>query len=221
MDARAAQVPDVPVVADTRAQASATALGEAFDWRRHVTGILTVVVALAAGLALVPSFVADLAYRDAKVAADAAYLDEAEAQARRAISWTPQDAYLYKFLGEIYYRKALFRTEQRRAYLDQALVALERSTRLNPYEAKTFTSIGWTHLYQGDARSAEVAFAKAKVLDPNNPYVRYSLGTAYLWQKKLTQARVELEFARRYMADATEVQAALREIDRLEGARTP
>ena len=139
----------------------------------------------------------------------------------RAISWTPQDAYLHQFLGEIYYREALFRPQQRRVYLDKALVAFGRSARLNPYEAKTFTLSGWALLYGGDAPAAEASFMKAKKLDPNNPYVRYSLGTAYLWQKKLSQARAEMEFARRYLPNATEVLIALQEIDRLEGGRKP
>lgn len=218
MDARAGRAADVPVVPDA-SQASAASLSRAFDRRMSAAGVLAMVVALAAGLALVPPFLADLARRNATAAADAAYLDDAEAHLKRAISWTPQDAYLHQFLGEIYYRKALFRPQQRRAYLDEALVAFERSARLNPYEAETFTLTGWTHLYRGDAPAAEATFLKAKALDPNNPYVRYSLGTAYLWQKKLAQARAEMMFARRYLPNATEVLVALQEIERLEGAR--
>lgn len=219
MDARAEQAADASFVPDARGQGSAAALPGAFDWRRQAAGALAVVVALVAGLALVPSFVADLAYRNAIAAAGAAYLDDAEAHLARAISWTPQDAYLHQFLGEIYYRKALFQPQQRGFYLDEALVAFERSSRLNPHTAETFTLTGWTHLYRGDASAAEAAFTKAKELDPNNPYVRYSLGTAYLWQRKLTQARAEMEFARRYLPNATEVLIALQEIERLEGAR--
>ena len=221
MDARAGQAADVPVLPDTAARAPAAALPRAFDWRRQAAGVLAVVVALATGLALVPPFAADLARRNAFAAADAAHLDAAEAHLMRAISWTPQDAYLHQFLGEIYYRKALFRPQQRRAYLDEALVAFERSARLNPHEAKTFTLIGWAHLYGADAPAAEVSFTKAKELDPNNPFVRYSLGTAYLWQKKLSQARAEIEFARRYLPNAAEVLMVLQELDRLQGARKP
>jgi tetratricopeptide (TPR) repeat protein len=221
MDARAGQAADVPVLPDAAARAPAAALPRAFDWRQQVAGVLAVVVALATGLALVPPFAADLARRHAVAAAGAAHIDAAEAHLVRAISWTPQDAYLHKFLGEIYYRKALFRPEQRRAHLDQALIAFERSARLNPYEAETFTLIGWARLYGANAPAAEASFIKAKALDPNNPYVRYSLGTAYLWQKKLSQARAEMEFARRYLPNATEVLIALQEITRLEGGRNP
>jgi tetratricopeptide (TPR) repeat protein len=215
MDARAGQASDVPLVPDA-SQASSASLSRAFDRRMQAAGVLAVVVALAAGLALMPPFLADLARRNATAAANAAYLDVAEAHLKRAIYWTPQDAYLHQFLGEIYYRKSLFRPQQRKAYLSEALAAFERSAQLNPDEAETFTLTGWTHLHRGDAPAAEAAFRKAKALDPNSPYVRYSLGTAYLWQKKLSEARTEMEFARRYLPNATEVLIAFKEIERLE-----
>ncbi len=221
MDARAGHAVDIPVVTQADAPASAASLSRGVDRWRQAVNVLTVVVALAAGLALVPPFAAQVSYRNAIAAADNAYLDEAETHVMQAISWTPQDAYLHQFLGEIYYRKALFRPQQRRAHLDKALAAFRWSARLNPEEAGTFTLIGWTHLYGGDAPAAAAAFMKAKELDPNNPYVRYSLGTAYLWQKKLSQARTEMEFARRYLPNATEVLIAVQEIDRLEGVRQP
>jgi tetratricopeptide (TPR) repeat protein len=219
MEARADQAADVPVVAQAGARASSVPLARSVDRWGQAAGVLAVVAAMAAGLALVPPFAADRAYQNAIVAADAAYLDEAQTQLMRAISWTPQDAYLHQFLGEIYYRKALFRPQERQAYLDEALAAFERSARLNPHEAETFTLTGWARLYRGDAPAAEAAFLRAKALDPNNPHVRYSLGTAYLWQKKLTQARAEMVFARRYLPNANEVLVALQEIERLEGAR--
>jgi tetratricopeptide (TPR) repeat protein len=219
MDARAGQAADARAIPEAGAAAPSAPLRRVFDWRRQSAGVLGIAVALAAGLALVPPFMADLAYRDAIAAADEAYLDVAETHLMRAISWTPQNAYLHQFLGEINYRKALFRPQRRQDYLSDALAAFERSARLNPYESETFTFIGWTHLQRGDAQAAEGAFRKARDLDPNSPYVRYSLGTAYLWQKKLPEARTEMEFARRYLRDATEVQIALQEIERLEGAR--
>jgi len=221
MEARAAQTADISAVPQAGALSSSAALPRAVDRWRQTARVLAVAVALGAGLALVPPFAAEIARQTAIADAAAAYLDDAEAQLTRAISWTPQDAYLHQFLGEIYYRKALFRPQERRADLDAALGAFERSARLNPHEAGTFLLIGWTHLYLGEAQAAEEAFVKAKALDPNNPQVRYSLGTAYLWEKKLSQARTEMEFARRYLPNATEVLIALREIDRLEGARQP
>ncbi len=220
MDARAGQAADVHVLPEAGAPAPSAPLRRVFDWRRQAAGVLAIAVTLAAGLALVPPFLADLAYRNAIAAADGAYLDDAEAHLMRAISWTPQNAYLHQFLGEINYRKALFRPQQRKAYFNEALAAFERSARLNPYEAETFTLIGWTYLHRGDAQAAEGAFRKARDLDPNSPYVRYSLGTAYLWQKKLSEARIEIEFARRYLPNANEVLIALQEIERLEGARS-
>jgi cytochrome c-type biogenesis protein CcmH/NrfG len=218
VEARAGQATDSPVVPEVVARAASAPRPRIVDqWR--LAAVLAVVTAMVAGLALVPRFAADLAYQKAVAAADAAYLDDAQTQLMRAISWTPQDAYLHQFLGEIYYRKALFRRQQRGAYLNEALVEFERSARLNPHEANTFTLIGWTYLYRGDVPAAEGAFLKAKGLDPNNPHVRYSLGTAYLWQKKLAQARAEMVFARQYLPNATEVLGALQEIERLEGAR--
>ena len=221
MEARAAQTADISAVPQAGVLSSSAPLPRAVDRWRQAARVLAVAASLGAGLALVPPFAAEIARQTAIADAAAAYLDDAEAQLTRAISWTPQDAYLHQFLGEIYYRKALFRPQERRADLDAALGAFERSARLNPYEAGTFTLIGWTHLYLGEAGVAEEAFVKAKALDPNNPQVRYSLGTAYLWEKKLSQARTEMEFARRYLPNATEVLIALREIDRLEGARQP
>src|SRR5437660_8217999 len=164
MEARAAQTADVSAIPQAGALSASVPLPRAAVRWRQAAAVLAIVAALGAGLALVPPFAAELARQAAVADADAAYLDDAEAQLMRAISWTPQDAYLQQFLGEIYYRKALFRPQQRRAYLAAALGAFERSARLNPYEAGTFTLIGWTHLYLGEARAAEEAFVKAKAL---------------------------------------------------------
>ena len=221
MEVRTSQVTDIPAATEAREPAPSAWLPRPAQWRVQATGVLAVAVSLAIGLALVPPFAADLARQGAVAAADAAYLDDAEMLLLRAIAWTPQNAYLHQFLGEIYYRKALFRPQQQQTYLDAALAAFERSARLNPQEAETYVLMGWVHLYRGDAPAAEAAVMKAKVLDPNNPYVRYSLGTAYLWQKKLTQARAEMEFARRYFPNAGEIGIALQEIDRLERGRSP
>jgi Flp pilus assembly protein TadD len=169
------------------------------------------------GLALVPPFLSTLAAQKATIAASQASLDEAEAHARRAIGWTPRDAALYKMLGQIYAREALFR-DPPTVYVEKALAAYAESARRNPHDPYTFVLTGWAHLYGGDAPAAETAFLRAASLDPNNPYIRYSLGTAYLWQKKLAPARAELEFAKRYYPNMPELQAALQEIDRLTAA---
>jgi Flp pilus assembly protein TadD len=221
MGVRAAQAHAHIVRGATARRPRADRLARGREWPMHWAAALLVVAAFAAGGALIRPFAADLAYRRAVAAAGVANLDEAEARVRRAIAWTPQDAYLHQFLGEIYYRKAVFRRQQRQVYLDAALVELGRAARLNPYEVDAFTLMGWTELHRGDAPAAETAFMRAKQLDPNNPYVRYSLGTADLWQKKLSEARAEMEFARRYFPLAAEVRIAIQEIDRLEGAQQP
>src|SRR5438132_6818983 len=114
--ARAVQTADISAVPQAGVLSSSAALPRAVDRWRQAARVLAVVAALGAGLALVPPFAAELGRQAAIAAAAAAYLDDAEAQLMRAISWTPQDAYLHQFLGEIYYRTALFRPQQRNAY---------------------------------------------------------------------------------------------------------
>src|SRR5207302_550947 len=139
MEARAAQTADISGVPQAGALTPSAPLARAVDRWRQAARVLAVVAALGVGLALVPPFAAEIARQAAFADAAAAYLDDAEAQLIRAISWTPQDAYLHQFLGEIYYRKALFRPQERRADPDAARGACERSAQLNPHEARTFT----------------------------------------------------------------------------------
>jgi tetratricopeptide (TPR) repeat protein len=186
-------------------------------WKVTVV-VTTAVLAAGAVAASLPGHVADRELRRALAAADQARLDDAEAHLTQAIAWTPGDADLHQMLGQVYVRMATFRP-RRQGYLTRALAAYEAATRLNPHAAYPLILTGWAHLYLGDATAAEREFRRAEAFDPNNPYVHYSLGTAYLWQKKLGAARAELDVAQRYYADAPEVLTALREIERLETPR--
>ncbi len=185
--------------------------------RVAVAGVI-MVAALTSALALTPLFLADLAVHKAERAAEEAYLDQAAQHLRRAIGWTPKDARLHQMLGQMYARMALFRSP-RSEYVGKALAAYSEAARLNPHGAYTFTLMGWANLYGGDAAGAEAAFLQAWNLDPNNPQIRYGLGTAYLWQKKLPAARAQFEMVQAHFPRAPELQAALEEIERLTIAR--
>jgi Flp pilus assembly protein TadD len=180
---------------------------------RAIGGGAFIVGSIVMALALIPLFMADLSAQSATRMARAGYLDEAEERLREAIRRTPQDAELHKMLGQTYSRMAMVRSPND-AYLKKALAAYHESVRRNPYDAHTFTRMGWTYLFSGDYPSAESAFMRARELDPHAAYVRYGLGTAYLWQKKLEAARRELEWAQRVSPDPG-VMAALREVERL------
>ena len=186
-------------------------------WRAAVVAVLMVAVVISA-LTLVPPFLANVAVQQANRAAEEAYLDEAAAHLQRAIGWTPKHAGLRQMLGQVYMRMALFRTP-RSEYVEKAIVAYREAARLNPHDAYTFTLMGWTYLYGGDASGAEAAFLQARTLDPNNPRIRYGLGTAYLWHKKIPEARAEFAFVQAYFPGAPELQAAWDEIERLTTAR--
>ena len=127
MEARAAQTADISAVPQAGVLSSSVPLPRAVDRWRQAARVLAVAASLGAGLALVPPFAAEIARQTAIADAAAAYLDDAEAQLVRAISWTPQDAYLHQFLGEIYYRKALFRPQQRKAKEHDSLMKTLRS----------------------------------------------------------------------------------------------
>jgi len=186
-------------------------------WQSAVL-MLSVLVAAALALVLVPPFMADLELGRAIESADAAYLDEAEAHLQRAVAWTPGNATLHRMLGDVYTSMMLFRRPQD-VYLGKALASYRQAARLTPLDSLTFTRMGWAHLYGGEAAAAEQAFLQARSLDPNNPYINYSLGTSYLWQKKLANARTEFEIAQRYYPAAPEIKASLEEVDRLVTAR--
>jgi len=186
-------------------------------WQSAVL-MLSVLVAAALALVLVPPFMADLELGRAIESADAAYLDQAEAHLQRAVAWTPANAALHRMLGDVYTSMMLFRRPQD-VYLGKALASYRQAARLTPLDSLTFTRMGWAHLYGGEAVAAEQAFLQARTLDPNNPYIHYSLGTSYLWQKKLANARTEFEIAQRYYPAAPEIKASLEEVDRLVTAR--
>lgn len=173
-----------------------------------------IVGSIVLALVLIPPFMADLLARSAIRAAHAGYLDEAEKHLKQAISLTPQDAELHQMLGQVYSRMAMVRSPND-PYLKKALIAYHESARRNPSDAHTFTRIGWSYLFSGDYPAAESAFLRARELEPHAAYVRYGLGTAYLWQRKLEPARSELERAQRIWGPNPGVVAALREVKRL------
>lgn len=101
------------------------------------------------------------------------HLDEAEKNARQAVTLAPDDAYGHSVLGQI---------KLRQQKLDDALDELSRAAQLNPQSAEIQNFLGITLSHKGLRGPAETALRKAIQLEPNYGSAHNNLAVIYLNQ---------------------------------------
>jgi tetratricopeptide (TPR) repeat protein len=118
---------------------------------------------------------------DARAAAKADRIPDARAAYERAISASPESAFLYRELGVL---------ERRAGNGEQALVRLRRATELDPLDTMAFVQVAEVLESRGDFAGAEAAYRKAVELDPS-PELETKLATI---AKNAREARLPAEF---------------------------
>jgi tetratricopeptide (TPR) repeat protein len=101
----------------------------------------------------------------------------------RAKAVTPGNYVIDNHLGE-----ALDESGQ----LDKAILVLQESVRINPYNARGLSELGTALAQEGNLPEAIEAFRKAVQLRPNDAVLRYDLGAELLENGQLDEAATEL-----------------------------
>ncbi|MGD9675686.1 MAG: adenylate/guanylate cyclase domain-containing protein [Candidatus Bipolaricaulia bacterium] len=120
----------------------------------------------------------------------------AEREYRRAIELSPSYATAYHWLGLL-----LSLTGRH----EEAVAALKTSLELDPLSASQHGALGQVYLRSGQTDRALEALGMASTLGEDNLVLRLFRGEAYLFQKQLDLARVDLEKARE-LADGFEAE---------------
>jgi tetratricopeptide (TPR) repeat protein len=130
------------------------------------TRLLTEVLAVDPSLAEVRRRIDVLAFRGqqealkaARQAADAGRFDEAAAMYERAITTSPDSAWLYRELAAV---------ERKAGRSDASLAHLRKAVSVDPSEARGFVQLGELLEERGDFAGAVNAYAKAEALEPGD-----------------------------------------------------
>ena len=102
------------------------------------------------------------------------HLDDAEKNAKQALTVAPDDAYSLSIFGYIKYLKENY---------DEALDSLSRAARLSPQNPEIQNYLGLTLSHKGMRGPAETAYRKAIQIDPGFGAAHNNLAVIYLTQK--------------------------------------
>ena len=118
---------------------------------------------------------------DAREAAKSGRIPDARSAYERAITASPESAFLYRELGVL---------ERRAGNGEQALARLRRATELDPLDTMAFVQLGELLESRDDVAGAEAAYRKAVDLDPS-PELETKLATV---AKNAREAKLPAEF---------------------------
>lgn len=113
-------------------------------------------------------------------------IETALASAEEAVRLDSQNALAWARLAEL---------QMSAGKSDHALQSAERAVSLDPDLSRTQTVLGFAHLLQIDTHRAQVAFARATVLDQADPMPWLGIGIARIRENKLEAGRIDIETA--------------------------
>lgn len=108
---------------------------------------------------------------------------EGEADMRRALALSPEEALVLNYLGYSYV--------ERGERLDEAFSMIEKALRLDPNNGAITDSLGWAHYQRGDYERAVGYLEDAVGLSPGDDTITDHLGDAYWHVGRKTEARYE------------------------------